>query len=50
MKVNQYTMGTIAATMVIDLIEGHINANHKMTMDYEFIIRDSTKVAALNGR
>lgn len=49
-KVNQYTMGTIAATMVIDLIEGHINANHKMTMDYEFIIRDSTKVAALNGR
>lgn len=42
-KVNQYTMGTIAATMVIDLIEGHINPNHKMTMDYEYVIRDSIK-------
>lgn len=42
-RVNQYTMGTIAATMVIDLIEGHINPDHKMTMDYEYIIRDSVK-------
>jgi DNA-binding LacI/PurR family transcriptional regulator len=42
-KVNQYTMGKMAATMVIDLIEGHLKDYHKMTMDYEFILRDSTK-------
>ncbi len=42
-RVNQYTMGKLAATMVIDLIEGHLNDYHKMTMDYEFILRDSTK-------
>jgi len=42
-RVNQYNMGKIAATMVIDLIEGHLNEYHKMTMDYEFILRDSTK-------
>lgn len=42
-RVNQYTMGKLAATMVIDLIEGHLNDYHKMTMDYEFILRDSTR-------
>ena len=42
-RVNQYNMGKLAATMVIDLIEGHINEYHKMTMDYEFILRDSTR-------
>lgn len=42
-RVNQYNMGKLAATMVIDLVEGHINEYHKMTMDYEFILRDSTK-------
>lgn len=42
-RVDQYTMGKLAATMLIDLIEGHLNAYHKMTMDYEFILRDSTK-------
>ncbi len=42
-RVNQYNMGKLAATMVIDLIEGHLNDYHKMTMDYEFILRDSTR-------
>lgn len=42
-RVNQYTMGKLAATMVIDLIEGHLKDYHKMTMDYEFILRDSTR-------
>ena len=42
-RVNQYNMGKLAATMVIDLVEGHINEYHKMTMDYEFILRDSTR-------
>lgn len=42
-RVNQYNMGKLAATMVIDLIEGHLKDYHKMTMDYEFILRDSTK-------
>lgn len=41
-NVNQYKMGTIAATMVIDIIEGHIKADHKVIMDYKFIKRDST--------
>jgi len=42
-RVNQYTMGKLAATMVIDLIEGHLKDYHKMVMDYEFILRDSTR-------
>lgn len=41
-RVNQYNMGKLAATMVIDLIEGHLKDFHKMTMDYEFILRGST--------
>lgn len=42
-RVNQYNMGKLAATMLIDLIEGHLKDYHKMTMDYEFILRESTK-------
>lgn len=42
-KVDQYAMGKIAATMVIDLIEGHIKSDLKMTMDYKMIIRESTR-------
>lgn len=44
-KVDQYAMGKIAATMVIDLIEGHITRGHKVTMDYKMIIRESTQVS-----
>lgn len=42
-KVDQYAMGKIAATMLIDLVEGHITRDHKMTMDYRMIVRDSTR-------
>lgn len=42
-RVNQYNMGKMAATMVIDLVEGHLKDYHKMIMDYEFILRDSTR-------
>ncbi len=42
-RIDQHHMGKLAATMVIDLIEGHLNDYHKIVMDYEFILRDSAK-------
>ena len=43
-RVNQYDMGKIAATMVIDLVEGNINEGHKVVMDHELILRDTSNL------
>lgn len=42
-SVNQYNMGKIAATLVIDLIEGNVQDDYKMVMDYQLIHRESTQ-------
>jgi DNA-binding LacI/PurR family transcriptional regulator len=42
-RVDQYVMGKLAATMLIDLIEGDLKDHHEMTMGFEFIHRESTK-------
>jgi len=43
-RVEQYVMGKLAATMLIDLIEGDLKDHHEMTMGFEIIHRESTKV------
>ncbi|PKM67212.1 MAG: hypothetical protein CVU95_07885 [Firmicutes bacterium HGW-Firmicutes-2] len=42
-RVDQYVMGKLAATMLIDLIEGDLKNHHEMTMGYKLIHRESTK-------
>ncbi|MDF1616492.1 LacI family DNA-binding transcriptional regulator [Petrocella sp. FN5] len=42
-RVDQYVMGKLAATMLIDLIEGDLKDHHEMTMGYELIHRESTR-------
>ena len=42
-RVDQYAMGKLAATMLIDLIEGDLKNHHEMTMGFELIHRKSTK-------
>jgi len=42
-RVDQYVMGKLAATMLIDLIEGDLKEHHEMTMGFKLVHRESTR-------